>query len=68
MAIYELLVARGLAPDNAGHMLVITNYQDSIRWFEGAAKGLVTPTLLPDATPSFEEGGPFVLSDEPRGW
>lgn len=68
VAIYDLLVARGIAPDNPGHMLVVNNYQDALRWFEACAKGSATPTLLPDATPSEEEGAPFVTSEPSRGW
>ncbi len=68
VAIYELLCGRGINPENAGHQLIVQNYQDSIRWFEACAKGLVTPTHEPDATPDEEEGAPFVCSDEPRGW
>lgn len=68
VAIYELLCGRGINPENAGHQLIVTNYQDAIRWFESAAKGLVSPTQNADATPDIEEGAPVVSSDEPRGW
>lgn len=68
VAIYNLLCGRGINPDTPGHLPVIQNYNDAIRWFEQCAKGTAHPTLGDDATPSVEEGAPTVSSDEPRGW
>lgn len=69
IATYTLIRRRGAdATSNFADQLVVKGYDDTIRWLENLAKGLVELAGTSDATPAEPEAAPLFESDEPSRW
>lgn len=63
IAAYNLMSVRGFNPASNADTLLAQRYQDAIAWLKDVARGLVEPDLT-DATPTVDEAGPLVESDD----
>lgn len=68
IAAYMVLGELGFNPEVNPDQIVVKNYDDAIRWLEQVAAGRVVLTNTDDQTPTVNEYGPDVSTDDPRGW
>lgn len=68
LAVYDLMVLRGYAPESEGDEQLRLRYDDTIRWLEGVASQKIHPNVTPKQHQSAGYDAPRLLSNLPRGY
>lgn len=68
IAAFELMASQvGFNPEAGHNFTILSRKDEAIRWLEGVAKGIVTPSLTSGAEPPAPKA--FAISSKPqRGW
>jgi len=61
IAAFFLMTFRGYKPGGADELIRL-RYDDAMKWFNGIASGVISPSGIIDSTPNVREGAPIVVT------
>lgn len=65
LAAYSIIARRGFDPSQGTHLTLRQRYEDSTRWLERLASGLINLPAGADSSSAAQDGGPIVTSRAP---